>query len=126
MSNLPSYGPYASRGVVSGVRGRHEDYLRTVRGTIDTTSPSIVSGIGFSVSKIGVGYVSGTFSPAFASVPTVVFTAEAAGGGDLRIMELITGTTASEFRVQRKWVQPSTGSSTLEDGVFTFIAVGPV
>lgn len=128
MSSNPSLSPYAARSVVSGVRGRHEDYLRQVIGTIDTTGPTIVRGIGFSITtKTGTGDVTIGFSPAFAEAPTITYSVECAVGGDFRGCELVSGSvTAASFRIRRKFIVPSTGSVTLEDGVLTFAAEGKI
>lgn len=124
---MSTYGPYASRGVVSGVRGRHEDYLRTIRGTIDTGPPSITAGIGFTISKNGTGDITITFVPAFAGAPSITHGAEAAvGAGNFLGTELKSGTTATSTRIVVKLVNPGAGSVTLTDALFSFTAIGPI
>ena len=102
----------------AAVRGRYEPNLRVVRGTINTTTPTIVEGVGFTVAKNGTGDVTITFDPLFASAPSVVGTCVIVANGTW--IYLSGNPTTSTVRIVR------TIAAAAEDGVFHFIAVGPI
>ena len=74
----PPYGFSGSgtKYIAGGVRGIIEDGLRIVRGRVDTTVPTVLEGLGFSVVRNGVGNVTMTFDLPFSATPTVVATPE--------------------------------------------------
>lgn len=91
--------------------------LRIVRGTLNTTGPSIVTGDGWSISsKIAVGQVVVTFDVAFASAPTVVATA---GAGIVDHNNVDTTTTTTRLRVYND-------GGAIQESRVDFIAIGPV
>lgn len=102
----------------SGVRGRFEPNLRMVRGTINTTTPTIVEGVGFTVAKNGTGDVTITFDPLFASAPSVTGTSVIVANGTW--IYLSGNPTTSTARIVR------TIAAAAEDGIFHFVAVGPI
>src|SRR5436309_1239840 len=74
--NFPAGSKVSDRKVTdSWIRGRFEGNLRMERGSIDTTGPSIVTGVGFTVVKNGTGDVTVTFDPPFSATMSIVSTA---------------------------------------------------
>jgi hypothetical protein len=99
----------------AGVRGRFEKNLRVERGRINTTTPTILEGVGFTIVKNAVGLVTVTFDPPFSANPTILLTNEASPGS-VPLLYIVSGTlTASSFQAFRD----------NQDGVFTFAAMGP-
>lgn len=97
------------------VRNDDEDNQRTVRGIINTAG-SIVAGVGFSVTRNGVGDITVTFTTAFSDVPTVIPAAQGAGFFAANNAVSPTTTTARFFRH---------AGGAANDGVLHFIAMGP-
>src|SRR5437899_3455390 len=104
----------------AGVRGRYEGNLRVERGSVDTTTPSITFGVGFTVAKNGTGDVTVTFDPPFSTPPSVTWTPQRADTADINVISQIGDATTSTARVFRK-----TLGGTALDGPLNFIAVGP-
>jgi len=101
----------------AGVRGRFEKNLRVERGSIDTTTPTILSGVGFSVVRNGIGDVTITFDPPFSAVPSIIATPMAPSG--TRIASTLAASTTSTARLGRST------STAFEDGQIDFVAMGP-
>ena len=89
-----------------------------VRGRIDTTTPTILQGVGFTVVKNGTGDVTITFSTAFGGIPAVVATVDRAVGSNAESIFLQGAPTTTTARVQR------ITATALEDGTFSFLAIG--
>lgn len=94
---------------------------RSVRGWIDTTGPTIISGKGFTIVKNGVGDVTVTFSKSFGSVAPIV-TLTPAGGGFIYWVKHFFGAppTPTGFRAA-----VINNAGVLQDGPFTFHAEEP-
>lgn len=91
--------------------------LKMVRGTINTAgSGSIVQGTGFTISRVGAGNVTVTFSPAFSGVPTVVT------GHQTAIHNANNGEPTKE-KVTLGLIITTTAEAV--DGIVSFIAIGP-
>lgn len=99
----------------TGVKGIYEVNLRTMRGTVDTTSTTAVEGEGFTITINGTGDVTLTWSPEFSAACTV--TAMSIDGGFVTGVGNPTATTA---RLLRK-----NAAGADADGVMCFIATGP-
>jgi len=99
---------------------RGSEALRVVRGTISTSGATSV-GTGFSLTAIGTGEVKITFSPAFASTPTVV----ASGGATSAALavKVLGGSTPSKSEVTLVAFNSTTGAATA--GLIEFVAIGP-
>jgi len=93
--------------------------FRIIRGRIDTTTPTILQGAGFTVSKNQVGLVTITFSTAFGTIPAVVAMADRSvgTGGRVTFVQTVSTTQVQLGRV--------TIGDTYEDGTLHFIAIGP-
>lgn len=105
----------------SGVRGRYEPNLRVVRGRIDTTTPTILEGVGFSVVKDATAQVTLTFDPAYSAAFSIVGTVDRTVGTTGRwlfVQGSITPTTVQLGRTD--------AADTYVDGTFYFIVVGPI
>lgn len=85
-----------------------------IRGTFDTTSPTILKGSGFTLTKSSTGRVTVNFSAAFSAAPTVVAT------GSFDITHVSAPTTTSCLLA----ALTSAGAAT-EDTLVSFIAIGP-
>src|SRR5436853_1239219 len=85
----------------AGARGRFEANLRIERGSIDTTTPTILGGSGFTVVRNGVGDITITFDPPFSATPSIVAIAYDAAGGRIPIG---LSRTVSSVRLQRFWI----------------------
>lgn len=92
---------------------------RIIRGTISTTSPSIVAGTGFSISKNGTADVSVTFDEPFSSRPAIDVDAVMTAG-TVRFATK-SSPSATGFRVIMR-----DGALSGVEGEFDFIAIGPV
>ena len=88
-----------------------------VRGIINTSSPTITEGSGFSVVKNSTGNVSVTFTTPFSDVPAIAANAEGAGDRSAALF----GATAGSVAILRSIA--STGVA--EDGLIHFIAYIP-
>lgn len=93
--------------------------LCIVRGRIDTTTPTILQGQGFTVASTGTGAVTVTFTTAFSGVPTVTATCDQTIGSTGRVVTLaaVPTTTTAQFR-------RATIADVAQEGTFTFIAIG--
>lgn len=89
---------------------------RIVTGIINTTSPTIVSGEGFSVNKNGTGDVTVTFDTPFSETPRVQVTVR---NTSVLIGQLVTAATSSAARVG---INSTAASPT--DSEFHFEATG--
>lgn len=90
--------------------------LRTVRGYVNGSAATIISGGGFTVTRNGVGDYTIGFENAFADDPSVVCTAIEAGAGTWTAQ--INTLSSSLFRVR------TVNSGGFADTFFTFQAVG--
>jgi len=109
---------YVDGRIDSGVRGRGEDGLRIIAGTIDTTTPTILRGAGFSVAKTDTGRVKITFDTAFSAAPSVIPGVQQDPTIALSRGVRIAAVSASETQIIRS------ESTTSEDGILTFVAIG--
>jgi len=109
---------YVDGRIDSGVRGRGEDGLRMIAGTIDTTTPTITRGTGFTITKIATGRVKITFDTAFSAAPSVIPGVQQDLAVDWRRGVRVAAVSASETQIIRS------DSATPEDGVLTFVAIG--
>jgi hypothetical protein len=100
----------------SWIRGRFEKNLRIERGSVDTTTPTIVAGVGFSVVRNGVGDVTITFDPPFSSTMSITSN----GVGTVALAVYVFSRDASTARLVRN--QITVGN---QDGVLDFVATGP-
>jgi hypothetical protein len=91
--------------------------LRIVRGIVNTTTPTIVAGAGFSVAKNGTGDVTITFDDAFSAAPSV--NATPVGVNEARAQNRNTPTTADCRIVGRN------SAGTIAETEFSFTAIGP-
>jgi len=113
-------GDISSRKHVdAGVRGRSEAYLRVLRGRIDTTTPTILQGVGFSAAQNGVGDITLTFDPPFSDIPAVDASADRAVGANGFVVYQSAAPTASTCRLVR-----ATQAGAAEDGTLSFTATG--
>lgn len=94
--------------------------FRSVRGRVNTTTPTIVGGKGFTLTRNGAGDVTVTFSQPFIVTPVVVV-----GMGETAVvlmvkLHAVTPPSPTGFRVAIL-----TPAGVLTDGDFTFIASDP-
>jgi len=94
--------------------------LRIVRGTVDTNTPSIAAGAGFTVAKNTVGKVTITFTNAFSSVPSITLASRDVPGVNYQLVLHVATPTTTTFTVQ-----VLTQAFAPQDGTFWFIAAGP-
>ena len=104
--------------VDASLRGGAEDYLRVIRGRIDTTTSTILEGGGFTISRTAVGRVVVTFIRAFATVPSVVATPESDTVNQTHVCKVRT-VSATSVTLQR-----NLGGVSDQDGIVTFLVVG--
>lgn len=90
--------------------------LKIIRGTFDTTTPSITVGSGFTLTKNAVGDVTINFTAAFSAAPTPSLAINIIG----RIPHVVGAPTTTSMRVFR-----NNGADAGEDGVIHFTAIGP-
>lgn len=88
--------------------------LRIIRGSINTTTPTITQGVGFTVLKNATGDVTVTFTVAFSAAPSISV------AGDGSVADVVTP-SASASRMRRYIAN----TGVLTDGVFHFAAIGP-
>jgi len=91
-----------------------------LRGRIDTTTPTILSGVGFTIVKNAVGDVTFTFDPPYSDIPSVTATTEDSAAPNVYITFITGNPTASTVRIVRH--QINVGNT---DGKFGFVAIGP-
>lgn len=111
-----------AKKVASTVQGRFETrYPRIVYGTVDSTGPTIIRGVGFTVAKNGTGDVTLTFDPPFSDVPVITTCGriDAASGGGVILRR--GAATASTVRLVGRDL---TGAAA--DGEMDFEAIGPI
>lgn len=117
----------ARKYVEAGIRGQTETGLRMLRGRINTTTPTILTGLGFTVTRAGVGDITVSFTPAFTTIPSAVASAEATNIGRSVTTD---GPTTSAIRFIRWRIgtgdPPVGGGVTNEDGILDFVIVGPI
>lgn len=101
----------------AAVRGRYESNLRVNRGRVNTTTPTILDGVGFTAVRNGTGLVTLTFDPPFSAAATVIAIAELPTGDAFMYVRSTSATTAQLQRVD------AAGAGL--DGIFAFLAVGP-
>ncbi len=92
--------------------------LRIIRGKISSTG-SVISGSGFTASRIGTGIYSITFSPNYPSGQAPIITASAESNGSVARFAMVNGPTHIAT-----WVRIVNGSGTAADADFYFIAAG--
>lgn len=93
--------------------------LKVIRGIINTTTPTIVKGSGFSIGKNATGDVTVTFTAGFSDTPSVAHAAgESAGVLQTKLNAAPSSTTA---RILLFVANPFAAN----DGLFHFIAIGP-
>lgn len=96
--------------------------LAIIRGFCNSSGGgSVISGEGFSLSRISAGEIVITFIPAFADIPAVTLTAAVSGSGSGLATAMLTSqvtTTAASARVQLF------SDTSPADNVFSFIAIG--
>jgi hypothetical protein len=103
----------------AGVRGRFEKNLRMVRGSINTTTPTITAGVGFTVVRNGTGDVTITFDPPFSAQMSI----KAIAIHDVDATPMMTYIrTRSSVTARILRHLPTVGN---QDGEFDFIATGP-
>ena len=97
--------------------------FRFVRGTYDSTGPTIVAGkaTDFSLTKNGVGDVSITFLTPFRTVPTFLTNPQRPDTADANVTTIIGDPTVSVVRCFRK-----TLGGTPQDGIVHFIAISDI
>ena len=116
---------YLSLGADDTLRGatnptNASDLVRNgflVRGRINTTTPTILQGVGFTVAKNGTGDVTITFTVAFSDIPTVTAIAELSSGGPW-VYHSSTAPTVNAVRLVR------TVAAAAQDGILHFMAIG--
>lgn len=94
-----------------------EGPLRLVRGRINTTSPTILKGTGFSVSRTGTGLVTVTFDVAFSDDPAILLTK----GGGTAGMGTSNSVSTTSFQAI---ITNDAGVGA--DSTFNFLAIGPI
>lgn len=94
--------------------------LKMIRGLVNTSTPSVLSGSGFTVARNGTGDATVTFTSTFpgATGPAVTVSAVSSVAG--YVASLNSPPTGASFRVLRV-----DNNGALADGVVSFIAVGP-
>lgn len=112
-------GAVTSAKVGAGVPTSVED-VRIVRGIINTTTPSIDAGSGFTVSRNGTGDVTISYSTAFSAVPSVSADIATDVLGRQAQLAQSSNNTASQTRVRTV-----DGANAATEAIFHFIAIGP-
>jgi hypothetical protein len=112
-------GPAGAAGATGAAGGPITvESLQMIRGTINTSTPSILTGSGFTLAKNGTGDVSIQFTDSFASgAPAVtVSPASSVPGYGAQLFSAPITTAARVLRTN--------AAGNVEDGVLSFIAVG--
>jgi hypothetical protein len=93
--------------------------MKVIRGTITSTTPTIVNGSGFTLTRNGVGDVTVTFSAAFSGAPAVTVSGALAGAGTgpLWVVDTVTTTTVK--------IRCFTTAPAAQEYTAYFIAIGP-
>jgi len=110
----------ATKQYVDATGSGTDSPFRIIRGRIDTTTPTILQGVGFTLVRNGTGDATVTFTTAYGGIPAVVATADRAVGATGMAVNLFSAPTTTTARFQRVNVTPA-----VEDGVIDFIAIGP-
>lgn len=110
----------ARKHVDAGVRSP-DAFTKMVWGRVDTTTPTILNGSGFSVAKNATGDVTVTFSTTFDSIPAVVACADRGVGANGFAVYQSAAPTTTTARFVR-----ATQAGAAEDGTLSFVAVAPV
>lgn len=108
-----SAGPPGEETVESTVEN-----LKVIRGIVNTTTPTIVKGSGFTVTKNSTGTVTITFSAEFTDVPSVSLGVASGSFGR-------GGSISEATKAKAKLVVFQVSNQTEIDGEFHFIAIGP-
>lgn len=115
LANLESQAKMFSAGVQSDWGGR----MRLIAGTISSTTPTIVSGAGFSLNKTATGTVTVTFDTAYSAAPAVIIV-PAYSGSPATLRYAFPQTVAAG-----SFVAISQQAAALTDLTYFFMAFGP-
>lgn len=120
--NLPGVTVQANSQNVVTSAANATNGLAIIRGFCNSSgSGSIISGEGFSLSKVSTGEITITFIPAFVDVPAVTITSVVSGSGSGLATGMLSSTgttTAASVRVQLF------SDTSAADNAFSFIAIG--
>lgn len=109
-SNL---GKPAGEVVLSGA----SESLKVIRGIVSTTTPTIVKGSGFTLTKSAPGRVTINFTVAFSDIPSVTFAPSDGSHISTIMSEQATASKAVTVTLSTLFEA--------SEGIFHFIAIGP-